>query len=52
MVWKPSFIAICLNSGVVAFRNIASLNRQIAGIDKIKQGVVPLMYKMIDTCSW
>lgn len=29
--------------------NIASLERQIAGIDKIKQGVVPLMYKMIDT---
>lgn len=29
--------------------NIASLQRQIEGIDKIKQGVVPLMYKMIDT---
>ncbi len=29
--------------------NIASLQRQIDGIDKIKQGVVPLMYKMIDT---
>ncbi|MGJ8693277.1 MAG: DUF3450 domain-containing protein [Thalassotalea sp.] len=29
--------------------NIASLERQIAGIDKIKQGVVPLMYSMIDT---
>ena len=29
--------------------NIASLERQIAGIDQIKQGVVPLMYKMIDT---
>ena len=29
--------------------NIASLEEQIAGIDKIKQGVVPLMYKMIDT---
>ncbi|WP_448547907.1 DUF3450 domain-containing protein [Thalassotalea fusca] len=29
--------------------NIASLEKQIAGIDKIKQGVVPLMYKMIDT---
>lgn len=28
---------------------IASLEQQIAGIDKIKQGVVPLMYKMIDT---
>jgi hypothetical protein len=28
---------------------IASKVRQIAGIDKIKQGVVPLMYKMIDT---
>lgn len=28
---------------------IASLERQIGGIDKIKQGVVPLMYKMIDT---
>ncbi len=29
--------------------NIASLEEQIAGIDKIKQGVVPLMYKMIET---
>ncbi|WDE03557.1 DUF3450 domain-containing protein [Thalassomonas viridans] len=29
--------------------NIASLQNQIDGIDKIKQGVVPLMYKMIDT---
>ena len=29
--------------------NIASLQRQIDGIDRIKQGVVPLMYKMIDT---
>jgi len=29
--------------------NIASLQSQIAGIDKVKQGVVPLMYKMIDT---
>ena len=29
--------------------NILSLDSQIAGIDKIKQGVVPLMYKMIDT---
>lgn len=29
--------------------NIASLQEQIDGIDKIKQGVVPLMYKMIDT---
>ncbi len=29
--------------------NIASLQRQIDGIDKIKQGVVPLMYRMIDT---
>jgi len=28
---------------------IASLQKQIDGIDKIKQGVVPLMYKMIDT---
>lgn len=28
---------------------ITSLQRQIDGIDKIKQGVVPLMYKMIDT---
>ena len=29
--------------------NIQSLERQIAGIDKTKQGVVPLMYKMIET---
>jgi regulator of replication initiation timing len=29
--------------------NIASLQEQIDGIDRIKQGVVPLMYKMIDT---
>jgi hypothetical protein len=29
--------------------NIASLEEQIAGIDKTKQGVVPLMYKMIET---
>lgn len=29
--------------------NITSLEEQITGIDKIKQGVVPLMYKMIDT---
>jgi len=29
--------------------NIVSLQSQIDGIDKIKQGVVPLMYKMIDT---
>lgn len=29
--------------------NIASLQEQIDGIDKVKQGVVPLMYKMIDT---
>ena len=29
--------------------NIKSLEEQIAGIDKTKQGVVPLMYKMIDT---
>jgi DNA repair exonuclease SbcCD ATPase subunit len=29
--------------------NINSLQKQIDGIDKIKQGVVPLMYKMIDT---
>lgn len=28
---------------------IRSLEEQIAGIDKTKQGVVPLMYKMIDT---
>lgn len=30
-------------------KNIASLQKQIDGVDKIKQGVVPLMYKMIDT---
>jgi len=29
--------------------NIASLQSQIDGIDQVKQGVVPLMYKMIDT---
>lgn len=29
--------------------NIKSLEEQIAGIDKTKQGVVPLMYRMIDT---
>lgn len=29
--------------------NIKSLQEQIDGIDKTKQGVVPLMYKMIDT---
>jgi hypothetical protein len=29
--------------------NIKSLQKQIAGIDRTKQGVVPLMYKMIDT---
>jgi regulator of replication initiation timing len=29
-------------------RNVISLQKQIDGIDKIKQGVVPLMYKMID----
>jgi len=29
-------------------KNITSLQKQIDGIDKIKQGVVPLMYKMID----
>jgi len=29
--------------------NVTSLQTQIDGIDKIKQGVVPLMYKMIDT---
>lgn len=29
--------------------NIKSLEDQIASIDKTKQGVVPLMYKMIDT---
>ncbi len=28
--------------------NIVSLQKQIDGIDEIKQGVVPLMYKMID----
>lgn len=30
-------------------KNIASLQRQIDGVDKVKQGVVPLMYKMIET---
>jgi len=30
-------------------KNIASLQKQINGVDKIKQGVVPLMYKMIET---
>lgn len=29
--------------------NVISLQKQIDGIDKIKQGVVPLMYKMIDS---
>ncbi|GHF98272.1 DUF3450 domain-containing protein [Thalassotalea marina] len=29
--------------------SLASLEKQIAGIDKTKQGVVPLMYRMIDT---
>ncbi len=29
--------------------NIASLQEQIDTVDKVKQGVVPLMYKMIDT---
>ena len=29
--------------------NIASLQKQIDGIDKFKSGVVPLMYKMIDS---
>ncbi len=29
--------------------NIVSLQEQIDGIDEIKQGVVPLMYKMIDS---
>jgi len=29
--------------------NIASLQKQIDGIDKIKQGVIPLMYKMVDS---
>ena len=29
--------------------NIVSLQKQIDGIDKVKQGVVPLMYKMIDS---
>jgi hypothetical protein len=29
--------------------NLASLQKQIDGIDEIKQGVVPLMYKMIDS---
>ena len=28
---------------------IASLQNQIDGVDKVKQGVVPLMYKMIET---
>jgi len=31
--------------------NITSLQTQIDGIDKVKQGVVPLMYKMIDTLA-
>lgn len=30
-------------------KNIASLQKQINGVDKVKQGVVPLMYKMIET---
>lgn len=30
-------------------KNIDSLNAQIAGIEKTKQGIVPLMYRMIDT---
>jgi len=30
-------------------KNIASLQKQIDGVDKVKQGVVPLMYKMIET---
>lgn len=30
-------------------KNITSLQKQIDGVDKVKQGVVPLMYKMIDT---
>ncbi len=30
-------------------KNIASLQKQIDGVDKVKQGVIPLMYKMIDT---
>ncbi len=30
-------------------KNIESLQKQIDGVDKVKQGVVPLMYKMIDT---
>ncbi|MEI6894287.1 MAG: DUF3450 domain-containing protein [Colwellia sp.] len=29
--------------------NLISLQRQIDGIDEVKQGVVPLMYKMIDS---
>jgi len=29
--------------------NLVSLQKQIDGIDEIKQGVVPLMYKMIDS---
>ena len=29
--------------------NLTSLQKQIDGIDEIKQGVVPLMYKMIDS---
>ena len=29
--------------------NLISLQKQIDGIDEIKQGVVPLMYKMIDS---
>jgi hypothetical protein len=29
--------------------NLASLQKQIDGIDEIKKGVVPLMYKMIDS---
>jgi len=29
--------------------SIASLQKQIDGVDKVKQGVVPLMYKMIET---
>jgi len=32
-------------------KNIQSLQDQIDGIDKVKQGVVPLMYKMIDTLA-
>jgi hypothetical protein len=30
-------------------KNIASFQKQIDGVDKVKQGVVPLMYKMIET---